>query len=222
MAYELNLRTGESGLEPGAILPRVAELLALPALEEGAAELSFLEGETRLTLREARGEDEQGLGADLVLPYGAVITEIEDCLKKSLDAAGKARLVVFDPQLGSAVARGDLGRILDRYREDSAYHVHLSGTAEDLRQGISSAREASPYQQPRASVQVKIILGLIALFFLLWLLFRFFVISPMIRQLEGDEAARIPQTGPPPGWVARHPPRVDPPATDPDEPPPAD
>ncbi len=220
MAYELNLRPGESGLAPSEVLASVVEVLGLstPASSraeeaeeaQGSPEFEISEGATRGRLRDASDDAGQGVGADLILPYGAVGAEVEVCVKRVLEASAGKGLVVFDPQIGGAVAQGDLHRIMSRYDEDSAYHVHLAGTAEDHRQGIASAEEVNPHQQPRASVQAKVLLGLIALVIIAWVFFRACVISPMVRQMEGELEARIPNTGPPPGWVASHPPKIDP------------
>jgi len=226
MAYELNLRPGESGLAPDKILEWLAELLELHAVaardgreegeegqvDEGAsveARFEVTEGETRATLRFARDDAQAPVGADLVVPYGAVVPEVEALIKRVLETATGEVLVVFDPQLGGPVAQGDLGRVIERYGEDSSYHVHFAGNAEDARQGIAAAKEADPYRQPRASVQVKVLLGLVGLGLVAWLFFRACVISPMMNQLAGDQAAQIPRGGPPPGWLAHHPPTLD-------------
>lgn len=210
MAYELIVRPGSEG---AAETPAedLAERLAgaLGASAEGETFI-FEQGGTKITLRPSRGDGGEVVGAELVLPYGAVRDEVEAGLKRVLGEIAARGWAVFDPQLGSEIGRGDLDRVLARFSADSAYHVELAGVVEDPRQGLAAAADATPAR--KTSLQVKILGGLIALLVLVWLVFQGCVVQPMLRQIQGEEGTKIEDEGPTARWLATHPP-------DPDAPP---
>lgn len=208
MGYELNIRQGSSGVEGQGLVEVVTTALRAHGELQGelpTGPFQWTLGATRCALRPAsRDGEDQLIGIDFELPYGAVSSEVDACLQKVLAVAQEHKLLVFDPQLGTAVGRGDADRILERFEQASGYQVELAGQSEDVRQGMESAADVK--MPTKTSTQVKVLLVLVGIFVLAYLVFRACVVSPMLDQLRGAEPEQVKRKGPPKGWLINHPP----------------
>jgi hypothetical protein len=210
MAYVLNLVPPQT---EGAERP--AAKGALDRLRAGLGEagevadgepgtLQWTKGDTRMDVRLSADREGRLNEIDVVLPYGALLEEVESAVRHLADIAEAGALQVFDPQLGRSVGRGDVAAISACFAQASAYHVEYTGMAEDSRQGLSTAAayERPTLISPRAKVFAVAIGVLVALYFL----FRVIVLDPLANTLAPKPELGPPEGGPPPGWLDRHPP----------------
>lgn len=161
-------------------------------------------GDTALDVKVLADREGRLREIDVVLPYGAVVDEVESALRHLTEVADGGSLQVFDPQLGRSVGRGDVSAVSACFAQASAYHVAFAGVSEDSRQGLASA--AGHERAPLFSARVKVFMVMVAVLVTLYFLFRVFVIDPISDALAPGVERSPPEGGPPPGWLDRHPP----------------
>lgn len=197
MAYELSIQSpaGEPDLLE-RLLDDLADKGAVSRAEDGG-------GAFRLEATTVRLRADDAGRVEASLPFGALGSEVEEALGVLLDAGARLHAKTFDPQLGREVGAGEAGAVAESFEAVSRWHVEYAGRTEDVRQGVASAQAVEAELRPRLSMQLKIVLGLAALLVLAWGVFRACVVSPMLDQLA---PVGEPIEGPPPGWLATHPP----------------
>ncbi len=167
MRYELYLRAGDEPA-PGAPLSWDAtrEALALAGVDAAQGlpvELDLGQGRLRLEAYRPAPEgsappagDPPLAGLNASFPLGLVDAEGDRAVAVVLRVADQLGAVVFDPQLGRLVTRGDHERILTAWRRSYDFHLGVVGAAA---LGAGAPAPARPERSP-ASARLKLVLWL--------------------------------------------------------------
>ena len=206
MAYVLDIRRGTETTDGESAVAALCDALrAHGRVEDTGDGFVWTVGDTRL--RFVRTRDESGAvdGVDVEIPFGAANAEVETALGHLLSAVDDRGLGAFDPQLGRRIGTSERGTVQTSFEEASSYHVELAGQAEDVRQGLASAEEGNP-RSTKVSTQAKVLVGIVVVLGLAYLGFQSCVVTPVTRQMTAvtnPDAGTA--SGPPPGWLDRHP-----------------
>jgi hypothetical protein len=158
--YELYLRR-PAGSEP-LTGNRAQNVLAGQGLLPSEGALGEIElGQGRLRAEAYAGGD----GIDFSFPLGLPDAEGDRAVQIVMNVKEELQASLFDPQLGSLVARADLERILQSWREAHAFHFGVAGTP-DLGPGAPSTPQRSSGIPTRIKLVLILGIGILAAVFL--------------------------------------------------------
>ena len=160
MRYEIYLRMPE-GTDPPTE-ERIREVLSgqdLTPAEDALGEIDLGQGKLRA---EAYPE---GDGIDFSFPLGLPDPEGDRAVQIIMNVKEELAANLFDPQLGSLVARADMERILRSWREAHAFHFGVAGTP-----GLGAGAPSTPHPSSGIPTRIKLVLilgiGILAAVFL--------------------------------------------------------
>jgi hypothetical protein len=148
MRYEIYLRMPE-GAEPPSV-ERIREVLSgqgLTPAEGFLGQIDLGQG----VLRAEKYPD--GDGVDFSFPLGLPDAEGDRALQIVMNVKEELTATLFDPQLGSLVARSDLERILQSWKEAHAFHFGVAGTP-----GLGGGVPSSPDKSSGMPTRIKLVL----------------------------------------------------------------
>jgi hypothetical protein len=148
MRYEIYLRMPDGGDPPTP--ERIREVLAGQGLQPSEGAL----GEIDLGQGALRAEAyPQGEGIDFSFPLGLPDAEGDRAAQIIMNVKEELVANLFDPQLGSLVARADIERILQSWREAHAFHFGVAGTP-----GLGAGAPSVPHQSSGMPTRIKLVL----------------------------------------------------------------
>ena len=148
MRYELYLRMPE-GTDP----PTEEKIQAVLS-GQGLLPAEGTLGEIELGQGVLRAEAyPDGDGIDFSFPLGLPDAEGDRAVQIILNAKEELVANLFDPQLGSLVARADMERILQSWREAHAFHFGVAGTP-----GLGGGIPSSPHPSSGMPGRIKLVL----------------------------------------------------------------
>jgi hypothetical protein len=160
MRYEIYLRFPEGSAPPTA--ERIQKALADQGLLPGEG----VQGEIDLGQGKLRAESSaQGAGIDFSFPLGLPDDEGDRAVQIVMNLKEELQANLFDPQLGSLVARADTERILNSWRQAHAYHFGVAGTP-DLGSGAPSTPSHSSGMPTRIKLVLILGVGILAVIFI--------------------------------------------------------
>lgn len=187
MRYEIYLRMPEGSSPPTE--ERIHEVLSGQCLLPSAGAL----GEIDLGQGKLRAEAyPEGAGIDFSFPLGLPDAEGDRAVQIVMNVKEELVASLFDPQLGSLVARADLERILHSWRETHAFHFSVAGTP-DLGSGAPGTPRYSSGMPARIKLVLIMGIGIIAVVFI----FRTCFNRWMERQMDPPPPAAGPLEDPP-------------------------
>jgi len=150
MRYEIYLRTPE-GTEPSSP-DKIQEVLAGQGLEPSEGVLGQVDlGQG--VLRAEKYADGDAEGVDFSFPLGLPDAEGDRALQIIMNVKEELTATLFDPQLGSLVARSDLERILQSWREAHDFHFGVAGTP-----GLGGGGPSAPDKSSGMPTRIKLVL----------------------------------------------------------------
>jgi hypothetical protein len=187
MRYEIYLRLPEGGAAPTE--ERIQEVLSGQGLTPTGDAL----GEIDLGQGQLRAEAYARVaGVDFSFPLGLPDAEGDRAVQIIMNVKEELQANLFDPQLGSLVARADMERILHSWREAHAFHFGVAGTP-----GLGSGAPSTPRHSSGMPTRIKLVLilgiGIIAAIFL----FRTCFNRWMERQMDQPPPVAGPLEDPP-------------------------
>jgi hypothetical protein len=148
MRYEIYLRMPEGAEPPGP--ERIQEVLSGQGLTPAEGVL----GQINLGQGILRAEKyPEGEGVDFSFPLGLPDAEGDRALQIIMNVKEELTATLFDPQLGSLVARSDLERILQAWREAHAFHFGVAGTP-----GLGAGAPSAPQKRSGMPTRIKLVL----------------------------------------------------------------
>jgi hypothetical protein len=148
MRYEIYLRMPE-GAEPPSP-EKIREVLSGQGLTPAEGVLGQIDlGQG--VLRAEKYPD--GAGVDFSFPLGLPDAEGDRALQIIMNVKEELAATLFDPQLGSLVARSDLERILQSWREAHAFHFGVAGTP-----GLGGGTPSAPDKSSGMPTRIKLVL----------------------------------------------------------------
>jgi hypothetical protein len=148
MRYEIYLRMPEGADPPSQ--ERIQEVLS----SQGLAPAEGVLGQIDLGQGILRAENyPDGQGVDFSFPLGLPDAEGDRALQIIMNAKEELVATLFDPQLGSLVARSDLERILQSWREAHAFHFGVAGTP-----GLGAGAPSTPKKSSGMPTRIKLVL----------------------------------------------------------------
>ena len=150
MRYEIYLRMPEGADAPGP--ERIAEALSGQGLTSSEGVLGQIDlGQG--VLRAEKYADGDAEGVDFSFPLGLPDAEGDRALQIIMNVKEELAANLFDPQLGSLVARSDLERILLSWREAHAFHFGVAGTP-----GLGAGAPSAPQKSSSMPTRIKLVL----------------------------------------------------------------
>jgi hypothetical protein len=148
MRYEIYLRMPEGADPPSR--ERIQEVLS----GQGLAPAEGVLGQIDLGQGILRAENyPDGEGVDFSFPLGLPDAEGDRALQIIMNAKEELVATLFDPQLGSLVARSDLERILQSWREAHDFHFGVAGTP-----GLGGGAPSAPQKPSGMPTRIKLVL----------------------------------------------------------------
>jgi hypothetical protein len=148
MRYELYLRMPEGTDSPGQ--EKIQEVLAGQGLTPSEGVLGQIDLGQGILRAEKYPEGE---GVDFSFPLGLPDAEGDRALQIIMNVKEELVANLFDPQLGSLVARADLERILQSWREAHDFHFGVAGTP-----GLGGGLPSSPDKSSGMPTRIKLVL----------------------------------------------------------------
>ena len=148
MRYEIYLRMPDGADPPGQ--ERIREVLTgqgLTAAEGILGQFDLGQG----VLRAEKYAD--GEGVDFSFPLGLPDAEGDRALQIIMNVKEELAASLFDPQLGSLVARSDTERILQSWKEAHAFHFGVAGTP-----GLGAGAPSDPHKTSGMPTRIKLVL----------------------------------------------------------------
>ena len=148
MRYEIYLRMPE-GVDPPD-QDRIAEVLSGQGLTPAEGVLGQIDLGQGVLRAEKYAE---GDGVDFSFPLGLPDAEGDRALQIIINVKEELTANLFDPQLGSLVARSDLERILQSWKEAHAFHFGVAGTP-----GLGGGAPSAPQKSSGMPTRIKLVL----------------------------------------------------------------
>lgn len=148
MRYEIYLRMPEGSEPPSP--ERIQEVLAGQDLTPSEGILGQIDLGQGILRAEAYTE---GQGIDFSFPLGLPDAEGDRALQIIMNVKEELVATLFDPQLGSLVARSDLERILQAWREAHDFHFGVAGTP-----GLGAGAPSTPQKSSGMPTRIKLVL----------------------------------------------------------------
>jgi hypothetical protein len=152
MRYEIYLRMPEGADPPSP--ERIQEVLAGQGLTPAEGVLGQIDlGQGVLRAEEYADGEGDAKGVDFSFPLGLPDAEGDRALQIIMNVKEELTANLFDPQLGSLVARADLERILQSWREAHAFHFGVAGTP-----GLGAGEPSAPQKSSGMPARIKLVL----------------------------------------------------------------
>jgi hypothetical protein len=161
--YEIYLRMPE-GSQP-LVKEKAVEVLSKQGLETGGDALGKLdlgqgdlraEAHTKSDWDAAESSQETTdrlLGINFSFPLGLPDAEGDRAVQIILNAKEQLAASLFDPQLGTLVARADTERIIQSWRQSHEFHFSIAGTP-----GLGSSAPTTSHPSSGIPTRIKIVL----------------------------------------------------------------
>ena len=150
MRYEIYLRMPEGVDQPGP--ERIQKALAGQGLTPAEGVLGQIDLRQGI-LRAEKYADGDREGVDFSFPLGLPDSEGDRALQIIMNVKDELAANLYDPQLGSLVARSDLERILQAWREAHDFHFGVAGTP-----GLGAGAPSAPQKSSGMPTRIKLVL----------------------------------------------------------------
>ncbi len=209
MAYLVTLvpsSTAGGKAEGGAAtLDLIKELEDSGALEGADSEHWLWRfGDARIDIKLPAGNAGQQGEVEVAFSFAMNPDDAGEAIRILIEAAEKNLFRAFDPQIGRSVGKGDASLIASRFEAASSYHMHYAGPGDVLAyEKVSAGSQKESFPSPRARALMVTVGALIVVYLIL----RAVVINPLLDSFSITSEPELERpSGPPPGWLDRHPP----------------